>query len=433
MSAAGGPPAAPGCTPGLPASRGAGAARACAEEPSPPAVGIVIPQFPQLTHIFFWREIVALRREGVRVGIVSTRRSPPEDCPHDFAVPGAKETHYVAPPRFLTALRVLFASPGRTIAAIGYVLGLRESSWGRRIALLAMIPSAADLVDHCRRTDLAHLHVHSCAEAAHLAALARILGGPPYSLTLHGDLHVYGTDHRSKMARASFVTADADAHRREAVRTGAVPEERTTVHWFGVDTDVFREPYRRAAEPGRLHVACVARLHWAKGHEYTLQALRLAADAGCDVRLSIGGDGPHRSEIEAKIRELGLGDRVRMLGPLGEREVLALLQSADAFVLSSVGSGEAAPNAVKEAMAVGLPVVCSVIGGTPDMIRDGENGILVAQRDVDGLAAAFVRLAREPAWRRKIGTAARARALDAFDCRKNARKLLQRIRAAAGA
>jgi colanic acid/amylovoran biosynthesis glycosyltransferase len=103
--------------------------------------------------------------------------------------------------------------------------------------------------------------------------------------------------------------------------------------------------------------------------------------------------------------------------------VLELLQASDAFVLPSAGLGEAAPVSVMEAMAIGLPVVCSIIGGTADMITDGVDGLLIAQKDVAGLAQAFEKLARDLTLRQRLGQAARARAIEVFDYRVMAKKL----------
>ena len=103
-----------------------------------------------------------------------------------------------------------------------------------------------------------------------------------------------------------------------------------------------------------------------------------------------------------------------MLGQIGEDRVLDLLRRADLFALTSVGKGEAAPVSVMEAMACGLPVICSAIGGTPDMIEDGVDGFLTGQEDVDAIAAALGRLAAEPDLVRAMSAAARASAMAKF-------------------
>lgn len=391
-------------------------------------IGYLVPEFPSQTHAFFWREIQALREAGVAVHIVSSRRPELDACKHEFAREAARQTYYLYPPRAAQALGVLLTRPLRTVRAFRYVLGLRESPWKKRLRNCGLLLCAADLFAHARRHGYGHLHVHSCADTAHVAALCHRLGGPTYSLTLHGDLPVYGTDHASKMAGARFVACVTAPLRQQVREKVGLPEERTPVLWMGVDTDAFRSNGERAYEPNRLHLVTVARLNPMKGHCHALAAIGQALARGCDIRYTIAGEGPHRAEIDAAVRRLGLADRVEMAGTLSEAAVLALLQRADAFVLPSVGLGEAAPVSVMEAMACGLPVIASVIGGTPDMISNGADGILVPQADEQALADAFVRLAQNPHERRRLGAAARARAEREFDARQAARRLLAVIR-----
>ena len=390
-------------------------------------LGYLVPEFPSQTHVFFWREVLALRELGVEVHLLSSRRPAPDACRHDFAAAARAETHYVFPPRWTAAVEL---RPRRLLRALAYVAGLRETRWPRRLVSFGLIPSALDLVHYSRQTGIEHIHAHSCGDVAHLTALCRRLGGPPYSLTLHGDLLVYGRDHASKMRSAQFVVCVTAALKQQVAAEVGLPPERVPVIWMGVDTAYFREGGRRRFEAGRLHLVTVARLQLNKGHRHALAAMRAALDRGLDLHYTIAGEGPDRPAIEAEVRRLGLQDRVELTGTLAEGEIIPLLQAADAFVLPSVGLGEAAPVAIMEAMACGLPVVCSRIGGTPDMITAGVNGLLTPQGDEGALAEAFILLAENVAERRRLGEAARKRAVQAFDSREGARRLLEAIRAA---
>jgi glycosyltransferase involved in cell wall biosynthesis len=392
-------------------------------------IGYLVPEFPSQTHTFFWREVQALRERGVTVHLLSTRRPPADSCRHAFAVPARQETHYLYPPRVPSALIQLLLRPFGAVAAFAYVLGLRESTWKARLKYLGLILCAAELVRHARANGYRHVHIHSCADAAHLGALARILGGPSYSLTLHGDLPVYGTDHAKKMRRATFVSCVTRPLQLQVMQAVKLPADRLPVVWMGVNTDSYRCDPPRRYDNNPLTIVTVARLNPTKGHTNALRALRAAVDQGCDLRYEIAGEGPHRAAIEAEIAELKLADRVALLGTIGESDVLGLLRRADIFVLPSFGLGEAAPVSVMEAMACELPVVCSVIGGTPDMITTEEDGLLVPAGDIGALTSAFVRLARDAELRAKLGRAARARAVRQFDYRQTSAQLLAAIEA----
>ncbi|MBL8800230.1 MAG: glycosyltransferase family 4 protein, partial [Planctomycetia bacterium] len=211
---------------------------------------------------------------------------------------------------------------------------------------------------------------------------------------------------------------------KQIVGTVGLPVEKAPIIWMGVDTDRFHDAGKRSHQPGKLHLTTVARLNAMKGHRFALAALRKAVERGCDIRYTIVGEGEFRPQIEESIRTLGLGDRVTLTGTQSEDAILELLQAVDAFILPSVGLGEAAPVSVMEAMACGLPVICSIIGGTPDMIASGVNGILTPQEDEKAIEEALVLLCQNVEERRRLGQAARQRAVEAFDARQTAGKLL---------
>jgi glycosyltransferase involved in cell wall biosynthesis len=390
-------------------------------------IGYFVPEFPSQTHTFFWREIEALRRMGEVVHLISTRRPGAGACRHDFADVAARETHYLFPPRWSSAVAVLAGRPFGLCRCLAYVAGLGETPLRRRLVKAGLILAAADLLDYCRQAGIEHIHAHSCADSAHVVALCSILGGPAYSLTLHGDLDVYGGDHARKMARARFVACVTTALRRQVESTVAINGLSLPVLWMGVDTERFREADSRRERNGRLHMTTIARLNAMKGHRHALAAMRIALDDGCDLFYTIAGEGPFRTEIESEVRRLSLEDRVELTGTLSEGAVLELLQRSDVFVLPSIGLGEAAPVSVMEAMSCGLPVICSIIGGTPDMIANGEDGLLLEQGNERALAEALIRLAGNPEERARLGKQARAHAVLDFDAHQTARGLLEAI------
>jgi glycosyltransferase involved in cell wall biosynthesis len=124
------------------------------------------------------------------------------------------------------------------------------------------------------------------------------------------------------------------------------------------------------------------------------------------VTLVVAGDGPERSALEARARELGLDERVRFLGSVPRDVVLRLFHAADASVLPS--AWENFPHTVVEALAVGCPVIATAVGGVPEVVRDGENGLLVPPQDVAALAAALARFFSDPGLAERLAAAAPA-------------------------
>jgi colanic acid/amylovoran biosynthesis glycosyltransferase len=205
---------------------------------------------------------------------------------------------------------------------------------------------------------------------------------------------------------------------RRLVDLGA-PPERVVVHRTGID--LRRWPYRER-EPkggGRLRLVTVGRLVEKKGIEYVLRAVRILVDRGLDIEYRILGDGPRRDRVAALAAELGLEQRVVLHGRHAQEKLRDWLEGSDMLVAASVtaadGDEEGIPNVLKEAMALGLPVVGTRHAGIPELIEDGVSGLLVAERDEAGLADALERLAREPGRWAAMGRAGRAKVEMEYD------------------
>ncbi len=379
-------------------------------------LGYLVPEFPSQTHIFFWREIRALRRLGVEVFTLSTRKPPLSNCRHAFAPAARAETHYLFPPS-IAAVATWAATEYRGLAkSLAYVRGLENAGFAGRMRQYGLLPSAVDLLHWARQNHVDHIHAHSCADAAHLLAMAHRMGGPAYSLTLHGDLEVYGTDHHSKMRDAAFVCAVGKHLHGQIVDRVKLPADRILLSFMGLDLSELTSLGRdRSYTPGKLHLVTVARLNRAKGHVHALAAIRMALQAGLNLHYTIAGDGPFLDGIRSQIKTLKLDEHITLTGILSESEVCRLLSRADTFLLPSVGLGEAWPVSVMEAMAAGLPVVASVIGATPEMIAPNEDGFLVRQGDEADLSEKITLLALDVETRRRIGQAARKTAERRFD------------------
>jgi glycosyltransferase involved in cell wall biosynthesis len=159
---------------------------------------------------------------------------------------------------------------------------------------------------------------------------------------------------------------------------------------------------RHAIDPDAFVLVAVGALETRKGHDVLLDAIALRADPR--VHVLVAGEGALRADLEARRHALGLDERVRFLGRVDD--VPTLLAAADALVMPSRQEGLGV--AALEAMAAGLPVVASRVGGLPDAVTDGVTGFLVPAEDPRALAAAIDRLAGDPALARRLGAEAAA-------------------------
>jgi glycosyltransferase involved in cell wall biosynthesis len=164
---------------------------------------------------------------------------------------------------------------------------------------------------------------------------------------------------------------------------------------------------------------------------HLVDAIRILRDAGVDVRCRLIGDGEDEPMLRDRIAAAGLGSIVTLEGRRTRAEVVDALGEADVLVAPSVvarnGKREGIPVVLMEAMSCGLPVVASRLSGIPELVEDGVSGLLVTPGDSDAIAAALRRLVDDPALRRRIGEAARARVVRDFDLATNARAILERI------
>jgi glycosyltransferase involved in cell wall biosynthesis len=288
----------------------------------------------------------------------------------------------------------------------------------------------AELFRLFRRERPAVVHANS-SKAGILGRLAAVAARVPTRLfTVHGWAF---RAHRGAAARA-YLWADrlmspltttticvAQGDRDAGLRVRTCRASRTVVIHNGVELDRPRREPGPAARP--FTVLSVGRLRPPKDFR-TLVGAMAALERG-SVRLRIAGDGPERAALAAEVARLGLDGDVELLGT--RSDVDELLADADLFVLSSESEG--LPMSVLEAMAAGLPVVASAVGGVPELVREGETGTLVPPGDSAALASAIRRIAEDPALRDRLGIAARARAEREFSLARFQRDHLEVYRA----
>ena len=218
-----------------------------------------------------------------------------------------------------------------------------------------------------------------------------------------------------------YVTVSKDLERYLISRVGIRPERITQIY-NGVDTDRFapasrperdRLPAWLRSEDGVV-VGLVGRLHPVKDYGGMLRALASLSERrpelGRSVRLAFFGSGPSLEELQRLASELGVESRVWFAGAV--EDVPGALRSVDVFALTSLNEGIS--NTILEAMATGLPVLATAVGGNVELVVPGLTGLLVPPGDVDSLADALATYVADPELRRRHGAAGRARAVEEF-------------------
>lgn len=205
--------------------------------------------------------------------------------------------------------------------------------------------------------------------------------------------------------------------RRRALQRGCPPEAPfrlipPAVDAASVDAGSVAREGELGSKERPLRVLSVGRLVWKKGHEYTLQAVRLLRDQGLHCEVRIIGKGEFREAIEFARSDLGLEECVQLLGVRPHHEVKEHLAWADVFVHASVSEGFC--NAVMEAQAAGVPVVCSDADGLGENVADGVTGFVVPRRDPHTLSEKIKTLACDADLRQQLSKSGRKRARTQF-------------------
>jgi glycosyltransferase involved in cell wall biosynthesis len=367
-----------------------------------PRVIYVLYRYPQLSQTFVRDEIVALRRDGVRVEVVTLDDPGPDRPDASWSGPYREPRRTTRREAAVALVRWGLRRPRATLSLLGKAA--REPT--RRRYLLTRVASLArDLDDGAA----CHVHTHFAWDTATVASAVAELLGASSSITVHAkDIYAQPPAQvRRRLAQFGHVVTVCTFNvgymlANRILGPGGPPVE---VIACGV------EPAQPAVAQPSSDVVAVGRLVEKKGFDVLLRAL--ARVSGQWERATIVGDGPQRAGLEALRDQLGLAGRVQFTGALPHVAALERIGRARLFCLPARpardGDSDAMPVVIREAMARGVPVVVSRLAGIPESV-DERVGWLVTPGSTDSLAAALTEALSDPQERDRRGREARARA-----------------------
>lgn len=387
-------------------------------------LGYVLGEFPSLSETFILREIDALSDRGFDLTLYVLKRPGPGPV-HEEAARWLGRVTYRPP---------LFSRD--TFAALGYYLVRHPAhlwrvfciSWGERcrrpLSLLRawrQIPAAAVFARRARRLGVVHLHAHFAGFPADVARAAAILADTGFSFSAHAaDIHGQSAAVLDGQVRsARFVAAcTRDGLAAIGARCGRPAAAHVRLVRHGVPRPAGEPTFARDAL-----ILAVGRLQPKKGFLTLVEACALLAERQLRFRCVIVGEGPERAALEAALRQRGLAGQVELAGAQTQAQIAAWLRTARLFVLPCVvapnGDRDGVPNALLEAMASGVPVVSTPVGGVPEAVEHARTGLLVPPGDARALAGCLEELLKNDGLCRTLGLSGRALAAERFDIARN--------------
>ncbi|MCE9650961.1 MAG: glycosyltransferase [Parvibaculum sp.] len=401
----------------------------------PLRVAMFVNEFPALSETFVLNQITGLLDLGHEVTILATQPRVEKGIHADvmrYALGERLRYRNMPAPRTarLALLPSVFRRDDKRPISLRALNPLR---YGREASSLSLLHWAESL-SSCAPFDVIHCHFGIVGQtAAYLREIGALQGR--LVTTFHGVDMSACLDRDPDIYRHLFTNGDlflpvSDHWRDKLVAHGCDPA-RIEVHRMGIDPSRFPLTSRKGS--GRdLKLLTIGRLVEKKGVEYALRAVANLINKGTALSYEIIGDGSLKPQLEALANDLGIAEHVRFRGSMVQKDVVRAMQSGDVLLAPSVtdttGDQEGIPVTIMEAMATGMPVVSSWHSGIPELVDDKVSGLLVRERDVDGIAAAIGALAASADERTRMGIAARSKIIADYNIDKLNRELETRYR-----
>ncbi len=397
----------------------------------PRSLAYLVSTYPTLSMTFVLREVLALRELGFRVETASIN---PPDRPIDgltaVEAAEARNTYCVKQHGLAGAtvakLQTVFRNFGGYWRGVGLAFRLAGLDLRRLYLNLMYFIEALMVGQWMKRNGLRHLHVHLASQAASVGLFVRTVFGFGYSLTVHGPDEFYDADRQmlaEKIRAADFLCCISSFARSQLMKLSPY------VHWnkfvvspLGVDPETFAPQPKRIA-PETFEILCVGRLTPAKGQHILIDALEKLTREGRQVRLRLVGSGPDEASLREHAARVTARECVVFEGAISQDRIRDFYAAADVFCLPSFAEG--LPVVLMEAMAMEIPCVTTHIAGIPELIRDGEDGLLVPPSDLESLAGALARLMDDAELRQRMGKNGRTRVREHYELRRNVERLAQ--------
>ncbi|MGB3311758.1 MAG: glycosyltransferase [Nodosilinea sp.] len=394
-------------------------------------VAFLVGHFPRLSETFVLNQITGLLDRGHEVDVYTehiegwTKVHPDVEkyrlWEHTFLINSVPQNYIWRVLRGLWLTLIHFHQAPWLI-----LRSLNVFAYGAQAASLWLLYSAISLAEKQDSYDI--IHCQFGTQGYRGATFKRLLKPTPKLLVMFRghDISRYVKEGGDKVYQALFKDVDyclanCSFFRQRVIDLGW-DAEKISVHFSGIDVSKFKFKSRSLNFDEPIKIATVGRLEEKKGIEYAIRAFAKQIEKTPSITYYIIGDGSLKESLDALIRSLGVESNVHLLGWKNEAEIIQVLDTCHVFIAPSVtasdGNQDAPINVLKEAMAMGLPVISTCHGGIPELVEDGISGYLVPERDVYALAEKLEYMIAHPEKWPEMGEAGRKFVERHFDLQK---------------
>ncbi len=382
--------------------------------------------YPITSTTFIRREIEALERRGVKVKRYAVRQWDGELVdPADIDEP--LRTHYLLSGNTLRLVAAFFreivVNPGGLIKALGPWVSLLKNARGGLVRHSAYLLQAIYFRQRAAADKIDHVHVHFLTNSTAVAMLSRIMGGPEYSVMVHGPDELSDAPLLSfpeKIKHASFIAAISNFCKSQLIRFSSF-ENASKIHIIHCALEIGEFNLAPPVNVENQTFVCVGRLCPQKGQAQIPAAVVALRSEFPDLKVILIGDGESRSDVESAITRHDADDMIAITGWMANDKVREIIAANRALLLPSYAEG--LPVVIMEALALGRPVISTYIAGIPELVDEGCGWIIPAgshEALVDAMRAALV---ASPEALAAKGAEGRARVEHGHDIDKEAAKL----------
>ncbi|MCP4196964.1 MAG: glycosyltransferase family 4 protein [Proteobacteria bacterium] len=384
----------------------------------------ILGDFPQPTQTFIQREMVEMKKRGATVNVMADTRVESSHL-HPLLQEIEQNALFADTPwKWITRslLKGVVRAP-RFARDLTWALGLPHRTRYNRARFVISLLTAMDLAPQIVDKGVTYLHAHFAAYQTETAMCLSRITGIPYGATWHAygiwqDANIL----REKISGARTILTCTEYNAFHLRELAGADADKIHLVRHGLDlSDIPVFPPKAAPETPTL--LAIGRLTPKKGFNHLIEAAALLRDRALQFKIEIAGDGPEQDRLQEKIHTLQLDDAVTLLGAISNDRVWAKLASAVGLVAPSIrdkdGNIDGIPNVLLEAMAMSRPVIGTRLSGIPEVVREGETGLLVPPGDSASLANAMEKLIVDKESSTMFGQNGRTLVEKEYDVRRN--------------